>query len=89
MKFYKFFDFSEKWYIYHLILSIASIAASLAMYIIAEIELFWLINTAVVLSIIGVVWGVALIACVIIQKVVEWREERQYWKEFSDEETLD
>lgn len=88
-KFKKFSEFICVGYIYPLVLTLVSIIAAVAIYFYAGLELFWLINAAVVLSVVCAVWGVVFLVVITINKVIEWREERQWRKEHPNEEAYD
>lgn len=84
-KFEKFSEFICTGYIYPMVLTVVSIIISIAIYFYTGLELFWLINAAVVLSIICAVWGVVFLVVITISKVIEWREDRQWRKEHSND----
>lgn len=88
-KFDKFYEFITEYMIYPLGLAFISIIAAVVACGIMQTEIMWMFITAAVITVITALWlGVFLVAFT-INKVIEWREERQYREEQEYDEAFD
>lgn len=77
-KFEKFSEVVLCGFIYPLILVLVADIASLSIYFFTDAEPMWLFYVTFAMLILAAVWGVVFLVVLTINKIVEWREERQF-----------
>lgn len=88
-KFEKFSEFICVGLIYPLVLTLVAIVAAGGIFFFTGAEIMWLISACFILSAITAVWAVLFLVVITVNKIIEWREDRQWRKERPDEAAYD
>lgn len=82
-KFERFYEFICTWFICPLVLAFVSCVTVIGIYFFANTELMWLVNLSFLLAAITALWGLVLLVVFTISKIIEWREYRRNYAEWS------
>ena len=88
-KFEKFSEFICVGLIYPLVLTLVASSAAGGIFFFSSVEVMWLIASCFILAAITAVWGVLFLVVLTVNKIIEWREDRQWRKEHPDEAAYD
>ena len=88
-KFKKFSELICVGLIYPLVLAFVTNVTADGIFFFAGIEVMWLITAGFILYAITAIWSVLYLVIITVNKIIEWREERQRRKEHPDEAAYD